>query len=372
MIYLDNAATSFPKPSSVLKRAMRYARSFCGNPGRSGHFLSVRAAEEVYATRESVADLLHFPFPERVVFTQNATHALNLAIKSTLREKSHVLTSDIEHNSVIRPLELLKRTRGIDYSVFSSAGDVYENLERAARDDTEAVISTLASNVTGKRIDIGGLSRFCTERGIKLILDASQLIGHEDIDLCRTPADVLCAPGHKALLGLQGSGFAVFKDAEVRDGLMEGGSGADSRSTEMPPLLPEHYEAGTLATPSIVSLRAGIEYINEFGINNAESYLSHLTSLASDYLREIQGVRLLGSENGIVCFTVDGYSSSEVAERLNRRHICVRAGLHCAPSIHKLLGTLEDGAVRASFSILNTEADAIGFADAVLKISKNR
>ena len=370
MIYLDNAATSFPKPRSVISEVSKYIRRDCGNPGRSGHRLAARAAEAVYLAREDIASFFGCKNPERVIFTSNATHALNLAIKSQVRKNCHVLCSDIEHNSVVRPLERLRRDIGVEYSCFSLDGDLYANLTEAVRADTEAIVCTLASNVTGKRADVTALSRFAKERGLKLILDASQLAGHEAIDLSMTPCTALCAPGHKGLFGLQGSGFVIFDDDYDTDGLMEGGSGFDSMSPDMPHALPERYEAGTLATPSIVSLAAGIRFIRSVGIDNIAEKLGSLTETATDSLCDIPGVRVLGAGGGILCFNVADMPSSRVEAELDRLGICVRSGLHCAPSAHRLLGTLEGGAVRASFSYFNRESDMRRLADAVLKITK--
>ena len=371
MIYLDNAATSFPKPRAVLDEVNRYIRHSCGNPGRSGHRLALRAAEAVYFAREEVAGLLSIKSPERVIVTSNATHALNLAIKALITHPCHVLTSDVEHNSVVRPLERLKREIGIDCSQFSLGGDLYANLSSAVRDNTEAIVCTLASNVTGARADISALSRFAAERGIKLILDASQLVGHEEINLVRTPCTAFCAPGHKGLFGLQGSGFVVFCEDSYGEGLLEGGSGYDSLSVTMPRVLPEKFEAGTLATPAIVSLGAGIEYVRKVGIDNISAKLDRLTTEAKDALSELRGVVVRGAENGILCFTVKGFPSSEIAAGLDGLGICVRAGLHCAPSAHKMLGTLKDGTVRASFSFHSSIADAKRLVNGVRKIIKS-
>ena len=372
MIYLDNAATSYPKPKAVLRRVSEYIKNGCGNPGRSSHRLALRAAEEVYIAREAVAELFSLSNPERVVFTSNATHALNLALKTLLREPCHVLISDQEHNSVVRPLERLGREIGIRYSCFSLYGDLYENLAEAMQRDTEAVVCTLASNVTGKRCDLAALCRFCSEKKLKLVLDASQLAGHERIDLVRNPCTVLCAPGHKALFGLQGSGFAIFCDDELRESFMEGGSGSDSLSRDMPRLLPERYEAGTLATPSIVSLRAGIEFINDYGTEQIGRRLDFLMQRARDALLEMREIKLHSAESGIISFTAEGLSPSEMGSELDSLGICVRAGLHCAPSAHSVLGTLESGTVRVSFSALNKDSDADRLTDGVNKILKSR
>ena len=372
MIYLDNAATSFPKPRCVISEVNKYVRSRCGNPGRSSHRLAVLAAEEMYLAREEVANLFGVSDPERVVFTSNATHALNLAIKSQITDFCHVLCSDMEHNSVIRPLEKLSRDIGIEYSFFSLNGDLRKNLSSASRDNTEAIICTLASNVTGKRADLMALTQFARERGLKLILDASQLAGHEKIDLTKFPCTALCAPGHKGLLGFQGAGFVIFGDGVNGKTLMEGGSGYDSISRDMPIVLPERYEAGTLPTPSIVSLRAGIKYINSVGIDNISLHLDKLVNSCKNALSEIQGVTVYGAENATVCFSVDGIPSSELAASLDHLEICVRSGLHCAPSAHRLMGTLEQGAVRASFSIMNGRNDGKKLAEGIYKIKKKR
>ena len=372
MIYLDNAATSFPKPRSVITEVNKYIRRDCGNPGRSGHRLAARAAEAVYLAREEIADFFCCKKPEHIIFTSNATHALNLAIKSQIVKNCHVLCSDIEHNSVIRPLERLRRDIGVEYSRFSLDGDMYVNLAESLRENTKAIVCTLASNVTGKRADIQALSRFAKEHGLKLILDASQLAGHEKIDLSKTPCTALCAPGHKGLFGLQGSGFVFFDDDYDGDGLMEGGSGFDSISIDMPRALPERYEAGTLATPSIVSLAAGIRFIRSVGIDSISAHLNSLTKDAADALSDIGGVRVLGAEGGIVCFNVADIPSARVESELDRLGICVRSGLHCAPAAHRLLGTLNGGAVRVSFSYFNRKADIRRLGDCISKIAKTR
>ena len=372
MIYLDNAATSFPKPKRVISRTSEYIKHNCGNPGRSSHRLALRAAEEVYLAREAVAELFSVPYPERVVFTANATHALNLAIKTLITKPCHVLTSDHEHNSVIRPLERLSREIGISYSSFSLIGDVYENLNAARRDDTRIVVCTLASNVSGRKCDLASVCRFCAVNRLELVLDASQLAGHEKIDLSKTPCSVLCAPGHKALFGFQGSGFAIFCDEKIRSSFMEGGSGSDSRSRDMPILLPERYEAGTLATPSIVSLRAGIDFIKDYGIENIERRLKFIVREAADSFREMKEIAIYGEENGILCFSAEGFSPVEIADKLDKLGICVRAGLHCAPAAHEVIGSINTGTVRASFSALNSPYDAKKLVDGVRKIIKGR
>lgn len=369
MIYIDNAATTFPKPKRVLDEMNFCLKKYCGNPGRSSHQLSLKAAEAVYSTREKVAAMFGRETAECVVFTYNATYALNLAIKSFLTPNCHVLTSDFEHNSVIRPLEKLKQSRGIEYSSFSSDGNIDKNIRSSIRQNTAGIICSLASNVTADYVELSLLSKIAKEMNLFLIIDASQAAGHKEIDLCKTTCDVFCAPGHKALFGIQGCGFAIFKDNQRRESFIEGGSGSDSESLFMPQLLPEAYEAGTLSTPAIVSLGSGIDYINEIGIINIEEKLNVLTENAYSALSSIKGLRIYDSGSGILSFNYKDIPSSIVASMLDTEGICVRGGLHCAPSIHRKIGTLHQGAVRVSFSYLNHFSDIDCLYKAMRKIA---
>lgn len=357
MIYLDNAATSFPKPKCIIRDLSCCLKKYCGNPGRSSHRLSLLASEAIYSVREEIAELLSVKSPENVVFTLNATYALNLAIKTFIKEKCHVLTSDFEHNSVIRPLEALKRKIGVEYSAFSTEGDIEKSIKDSLRSDTKGIVASIASNVTGDSISLKILSKIAAEYNLFLIVDASQAIGHTMIDLTDTPCDVLCAPAHKALFGIQGCGFAVFKDNKLRDSFIEGGSGSESISPLMPALLPERYEAGTLCTPAIVALGSGLKYIKAHGIENIEKHLMILTKELSERLAGIPGIKLYKTGIGIASFNLGELPSSAVSAQLDKYGICTRGGLHCAPSIHKKLGTLEQGAVRVSLSYINSKAD---------------
>lgn len=369
-IYFDNAATSFPKPNCVYNELNIFIKKYLGNPGRSGHRLSVIAAEKIYSVREKIAHLLCVDSPECIVFTLNATHALNLAIKSLVTKDCHVLISDFEHNSVIRPLERLKETLGISYSSFSNDGDINENIAKKIQSNTRGIICSLASNVTGDEIDLKIISDIAERRGLFLIIDASQAVGHIDINLGKTPCDALCAPGHKALFGIQGCGFAYFKDNVRKNGIIEGGTGSDSRNPYMPPLLPEGYEAGTSPTPAIVSLGSGIDFVNEVGIDTINKKLTFLTDRANEMLKEFSSVKLYKSGVGIISFNFGDSPSSYIASRLDENGICTRSGLHCAPSIHKKLGTLQQGVVRLSFSYLNNLYELDRFYKAMKSISK--
>lgn len=362
MVYLDNAATTFPKPEPVIENINFCLRKYCGNPGRSGHALSSAAAEKIYEVREKVAEHLGSSLPEGVVFTINATHAINQAIKGYVRRGMHVLCSDIEHNAVIRPLEKLKKQGIIDYSTFSSIGNLEENIRSKILPNTAMIVSTLASNVNGRRISLSVLSKVSREFGLRLIVDASQAAGHDEIDLSKTPCDCLCAPGHKALFGIQGSGFALYTRSEAVETLIEGGSGNNSNSPDMPTLLPERLEGGTLATPAIAALGGGVDFVNQIGIAEIEEKISSLTERMKNILMENKKIILYESFGSVVLFNVKDVPEFYVCRELDRHGICVRGGLHCAPMAHMGLGTIKSGAVRASFSWFNSVRDVDFFA----------
>ena len=366
MIYLDNAATSFPKPRAVLRELYRSAKKYSGNPGRSSHYLSYKAAEIIYEARERVASFFNSPSPENVVFTYNATYALNIAIKSFLKS-GHAVVSDVEHNAVIRPLEAL-RANGASYSLFSTDGDIISNIEKEIKSDTVCIISTLSSNVTGKCVDFSKLSECAKKHGLYLIVDASQAAGHLKIDLQKTPCDVLCAPGHKALFGVLGSGFAIFGNNERRQTLIEGGSGAQSIEPHMPTYLPEGYEAGSLGMPAIAALKKGIDFLDRVGIEEISERLILLSNEFSERIKSLAGTILYPSENGIVSFNCEGVPAFRIGEELDKRGVAVRAGLHCAPLAHKKLGTIGSGSVRVSLSCFNTHSDADVFYKALKDI----
>ena len=370
MIYFDNGATTFPKPDSVISAVENFLREMGGNPSRSSHKLSRMAGEEVYKAREAVARLLRIDTPENVVFTYNATYALNMAIKSMVRERCHIICSDVEHNSVIRPIKALEERLGVEYSVFDSDISPEIAIPPLIRADTRFIISTLSSNVTGKEIDLFALSRIADKYSLRLIVDASQSIGHNRIDLSRCPCYALCAPGHKALFGIQGSGFAYFKNGLREGEFIEGGSGTNSMDPRMPIWLPEAYEAGTLGTPAIVALRHGIEFIEEIGLDNIEYHLNKLRCCACEGLKLIKGVSVYKTDGGIALFNLAGMDSNELSYLLDKKGVCVRGGLHCAPSAHRKLSTLDTGAVRLSFSIMNTEKEIDEFLSIMENIAK--
>lgn len=354
MIYFDNAATTFPKPKCVVKEVNKCIRHYCGNPGRSTHIYALKSSEEIYRARESVTELFNFNSPENVIFTQNATHGLNIAIKGLVNDKMDVIISDLEHNSVIRPLSKAISKHNGTISVYNSDIDIEEAILPLIKDNTRVLISTLSSNVTGKVINPYTLSKIAQSHHLKLILDASQYAGHLPLDLSKCKFDYLIAPGHKALFGLQGSGILVMSGETNIDTLIEGGGGYDTLNADMPALLPERFEAGTPPTPSIVGLRCGIDFILKTGQENILNKLDMLTNRAFDVLSEIRTLKIYGAENGIVSFKLDNTPSGTTAEVLSRAGIACRSGLHCSPLIHKKLGTVNGGLVRISFSYFNT------------------
>ncbi len=370
-IYLDNGATSFPKPKCVINSVSECLKQYCANPSRSTHSLAMIASEKVYLAREALANFLNFDSPEQVVFTLNATYALNIAIKRSLKEGSHCLISDLEHNSVLRPIHKLANEGKISYSIFNSDGDIRSNIISEITDKTAAIVCTLSSNVTGRRIPLEMLSDIRKKYKIKLIVDASQEIGHTIIDLKKTPVDVLCAPAHKALFGISGLGFAVFCDKELRESFIEGGSGFDSKNPDMPTLYPEIFEAGTLPLPAICALRSGIDFLNSYGIDNVQRKIEALTDGVYDVLCEVGCEEIFKGGNGIISFSLKNIPSSIISSELNTKGIYIRSGLHCAPLVHKKLNTDKFGLARISLSIFNKPSAKDKLYSALREIKKS-
>ena len=373
MIYFDNAATSYPKPSAVTKEVVRCLNTYCGNPGRSSHRMALLASEKIYECRSRIASFINIPTPENVVFTYNATYALNMAIYSLTECDSHILISDMEHNSVYRPVYKLKKEGVSDFDVFSTDGDVIKNITSLIRKNTSLLVCTHISNVSGRVLPIEKIGELCKKKKIRFILDASQGIGHTKIDMQKVGCDVLCAPAHKGLFGIQGAGFAVFKRARNIKELVVGGSGVSSLSPNMPDALPERLEAGTLSTPAIAALDAGISYINEVGIEEIEKRERMLRTLTLERLKSTKGVKVYDTDrecSNVTSFTVDGFSPSYLGEKLDESGICVRSGFHCSPLAHKALGSYENGSVRISLGYFNTVNEIDSFYKRLKEIIK--
>ncbi len=371
IIYFDNAATSFPKPKCVIDAVIGCLNDYCGNPSRSSHSLSLRASEAVYAARCTVADFFECTSEENVVFTQNATHALNIAIKTLITEPCHIITSDIEHNSVIRPLEMQRRKIGISYSIFNSDADIEAEILRLKKKNTKFVISTACSNVSGRAVDINALSRVCQKAGLGLIIDASQAAGHFPISMKKNEFSAVCAPSHKSLFGIQGGGFVIFGNMYPRETFMEGGSGSYSISKIMPAELPDMLEAGTPNVPACVALTKGIEFIKMVGLDEINYKIKRIRDTVNERLLNISNIKILNSEGAIIAFNLADIPSSKTAALLDAAGICSRSGLHCSPSAHKKYGTISQGAIRLSFSYFNSIREADAFSDIIYDISKS-
>ena len=381
MVYMDNSATSHPKPYEVRRAVKRAYNKFYANPGRGSSKDALRASAEVYATREAIGALVNTS-AENIVFTYNATYALNMALFGGIKEGMTVAVDRFSHNSALRPLYALSKKgvklRFLDSSI-SRDSVIIDSFERLVRKEKiDVLVLNHTSNVTGKISPVKRLSDICHEFDVTLILDASQGIGSSDIDMKRLGVDILASSGHKGLYGVTGTGFLAVSDSypSVIDPLISGGSGIFSLSHEMPSLLPERLEAGTLGMIGISSMRAGAEFILRVGVKEIGAGERELQRKIVSELLNIKGVKVYNAEvnaNSIVLFNVDGLPSPVLADKLDKMGIAGRAGYHCAPLAHELIGTNtsdSDGAMRISVGIFNTESDCNKLVSAVNKIAK--
>ncbi len=359
MIYFDNAATSFPKPPETYTELSRVLTECVGNPGRGAHKPSLAAAEVIYDCRCELAKLFGSCVPENIIFTQNATAALNLCIKGLIKKGMHVLISDREHNATFRPIYKLSKEGVCRYSVFSTEGDALASLKAQRRKETALVIATEVSNVSGLALPIESIGAFCQKEGLMLIIDGSQGAGHRVPFLQTTYFDAYCAPAHKGLFGIAGLGFAILKDPSGLPTLIEGGSGVSSFSPEMPMEAPERFEAGTPPTPAIGALLGGVRAIERIGLTAIEERETALRRRLCENLSVIRGITVTEPENrgGVLSFFHGEKRPEEIASGLAEEGIAVRGGYHCAPLAHKALGTEKWGTVRASLGFYNTERE---------------
>ncbi len=378
MIYLDNAATSFPKPRRVAEEQLRCMQIYGGNPGRGSHALALAAAEKIYECREELASFFGSSNPENVIFTMNTTMALNTAIKGLLRHGDHVLISDMEHNAVFRPIYKLARDGVITYNVFEtfptnptrSAEMICASILEKLRPNTRMLICAHASNICSATLPLTEIGALCRKKGILFVVDAAQSAGHLPIDMTKMQIDALCIPGHKGLWGPQGCGALILGEGIVADTLMEGGSGYNSLEGNMPEEAPERYEAGTLPTPAIAGLLEGIREVNRLGIDYIHSHECALTSRFCERLSVMPKATLYVPERkgSISLFSLQDISSDRVGAFLNERGFCVRTGFHCAALAHATLGTPPSGAVRVSPSLFNTTAQIDALCDALKEL----
>ena len=377
MIYMDNAATTLRKPVQV-KEAVLAALDTMGNAGRGASNPALDASRVIYGTREKLAGLFHAESPSRIVFTVNSTESLNIAIKGLCDPGDHVITTVLEHNSVLRPLYDC-RERGTALTILGcdEKGNIsYEEMERAIRTETKMIVCTHASNLTGNMIDLERVHAIAKRHGLLLIVDASQTAGVWEIDVQKLGIDVLCFTGHKGLLGPQGTGgMYVRSGVEIRP-LLSGGSGIDTYNTHHPAQMPTALEAGTLNGHGIAGLGAAVSYITETGPDTIRE--RELALMQRFYLgiSGIPGVKVYGdfstkNRAAIVSFNIGDYDSSEVSDELNVRYgIVTRPGAHCAPLMHQALGTVDQGAVRFSFSHFNTEEEVDAAVRAVKELAE--
>ncbi len=378
LIYLDNAATSYPKPREVAEEMRRFMQYCGGNPGRGAHMRALRAAEQVFDCRERLASFFDASGAEQVVFTMNTTQGLNMAIKGLLCPGDHVLISDIEHNAVYRPIYKLAKEGIVEFDIFPSMiCDVRQSptricaaIARRLKKNTKMIICSGGCNICSATMPLYEIGRFCRRHGLIFIVDGAQLAGHKRISMREMCIDALAVPGHKGLLGPQGCGALIFGENTLADTLFEGGSGVASLDGNMPDSSPERYEAGTLPTPAIVGLGKGISTIEELGVELIESHEKKLFRLAKKELSKLSGVEMYCPqyEGGVLLFNVAGISSESFARYLSGEGICVRGGYHCNPLAHRTIGTPEGGAVRASFGPFNSSADIEALCQAVAKV----
>lgn len=358
MIYLDSAATSMQKPQSV-SRAMLSAMRSAASTGRSAHESAMRASEIVFNCRCTIAEMFSVPEPDNVVFTMNATHGLNIAINALVREGTKVLVSGYEHNSVMRPLYARNADIRIARSKLFDRGDTIrafsENIEWA-----EVVICNHVSNVFGFILPVDDIAGICRSYGKPLIIDASQSAGTLPLDFSSLGASFMAMPGHKGLMGPQGTGVLLC-EAPCKT-LMQGGSGSESMSPHMPDYLPDRLEAGTLNVTGIAGLLEGIRYINRTGMGRIASHEKRMTEILAASLSGYAGLELFkckdsSCQTGVLSVVPTGKDCTDCAAFLSERGIAVRSGLHCAPEAHRTVGTLETGTVRFSVSPFTTEAE---------------
>jgi cysteine desulfurase family protein len=378
-VYLDNSATSWPKPPEVLEAIARYINDYGASPGRSGHSFALKAAREVFETRELLASLFIVDSSERVIFTANATHAINIAIKGLLQNGDHVIISHMEHNSVRRPLKYLETKGLIETTIVKCNSKGYvniEELERNFKPNTRLVVTIHGSNVSGALLPIGQIGKICSAKGVLYMVDAAQTAGFIPIDMHRDNIDILVFTGHKKLYGPSGIGGLCLKENITIDTLIHGGTGSKSEFDVHPDFYPDRLEAGTPNTMGIIGLKAGIQFIQSKGIDTIRTNLLQKIGFLIDKLEEIEEVTLYGphaNENRlpIVSLNIKGISPSQLALTLDRDYgIMARAGLHCSPLAHQTIGTFPQGTVRFSLGSFTTDEEIYYSIEALKKIAK--
>ena len=366
-VYLDNAATTFPKPKQVVDAMYNYMLNIGGNAGRGNYSNSLQSNRCLYDARETICNFFGYDNPSNVIFTNNVTTSLNMLIKGLLKPGDHVITSSMEHNSVIRPLIDCKISIHIDLDIVNADSKGFisiDDIEKSIRSETKLVIITQASNVTGSIQNIKQIGKLCKDNGIFFIVDSSQGAGVLDINMKLIHADAIAFTGHKSLLGPQGIGGFIIDDNLNKNclSILQGGTGSLSYSLEQPDFLPDKFECGTHNLPGIVGLSESIKFINSIGLNEINEHNKYLLKYLLNGLMNISGLKVYGDtsgDNSTTCVSInsDSLDASELGYLLENEGIKTRCGLHCSPLAHKTIGTYPNGTVRLSLSYFTTKAD---------------
>jgi cysteine desulfurase family protein len=377
LIYLDNAATTFKKPEVVYEKIIESMREYGANPGRGGHKLSLKAGRGIYETREILAKLFNINNPMNIIFTYNATEALNLGIKGLLEKGDHVITTTMEHNSVLRPIKALEKF-GVENTIVKCDSEGFvklDDIKKSIKNNTKLIVTTHASNVTGTILPVKEIGELAKSNNITYMVDCAQTAGVYNIDVESMNIDILAFAGHKSLLGPQGTGGLYIKEGINIRNLKEGGTGSKSHELVQPSILPDRYESGTPNTPGIIALGAGVKYILDKGIENIRNHEIELLKFFINEIKDVEGVILYGPNDvskraPVILLNIGDEDSSEVSYILDSVFdIATRSGLHCAPLAHKTIGTLERGAVRFSIGPFNTKDDIGKTIEAIKQIA---
>ncbi|WP_232698018.1 aminotransferase class V-fold PLP-dependent enzyme [Brevibacillus daliensis] len=377
--YLDNAASSWPKPPGVKEAMIEVLDQYAANPGRGGHTLAIKASRVLFQTRVQLSRLFGVDNPNNLFFYPNATIALNQAIKGYVKSGDHIITSSIEHNSVRRPLEYLHKTLGVTITYVQPREDqlfYLEDFEKEITPSTRLLVVSHASNLTGVILPIAELGQLAKQHQITFLVDASQSAGVLPIDVSQMNIDMLAFPGHKGLYGPQGTGGLYVTDSIDLEPLIHGGTGSQSEAIDQPTTRPDRYESGTANTVGVAGLGVGVSFVLEKGISHIHQHEWQLAKQALERLQTIEGVEVYGpaptvERVGVVAFNIAGADASEVSFILDKEYqIATRAGYHCTPLGHETSGTQDKGAVRASFGIYNDENDLNQLIMAVQEISE--
>lgn len=378
-VYLDNAATSFPKPNEVYSSVLNYMTNIGSNPGRGGYSNAIEGNKIVLNCRESLMNLFNFNKPENVIFTSNITHSLNLLLKSSIKNGWHIITSSMEHNAVIRPLTSLQKQKNIEVDILpcSPLGVIDINLfKKSIKSNTKLVVMSNASNIIGAIQPLEEIGEICKKNNIFFIIDSAQTAGLIEMDFNKLNCNALAFTGHKGLMAPQGIGGFIIDDTfnDQCSAFIEGGTGSISDSIIQPNFLPDKFESGTLNAPAICGLLEGVKYINKLGIDYITEKETSLTNRAINGLLNISGITVYAYDTSVprcpvISFNSNKIDNSELGYLLDSKYgIMCRTGLHCAPLAHKTIGTFPQGTIRVSFNIFNENNDVDYFLDSLNKI----